>query len=415
MKILHINTFDTGGAAIAAIRLHKALLSYGIESYMLFAKKRRDDIPNAVEFKPPIKTKFNSILYRIQRKLGYKKNYWEISHQKLAGRVEGFESFSFSFSDYDITTQEIYKQADIINLHWISGFLDYKFFRLNTKPVVWTLHDMNPFTGGCHYSHNCYSFRSNCLKCPQLAGTKDINLSAKILKRKHKYLKENTITLVALNQWMKKNTQSSVLFDNYDVTIIPNSLDQNIFKPLSQKWARKIFNLPVDKTILLFNSEKVTNFRKGFDLLYDCVNKLNSDFHFCAVGSMEELPKCDNITFINKISDERLMAILYNSIDGVIIPSREDNLPNVILESLSCGKPVLTFPVGGIPDHIVHGKTGLLAKEISAVDLQNIIIEFLQIKDKFNKDYIRNYALKSFSPEIQSQKYAELYKKKLKI
>lgn len=412
MNILHINTSDTGGAAIAAIRLHQALLKHGIESNILFANQTRSEIPNAHSYRIKRKKYFARLLFSIKRKIGLSKTYWERITIQLKGQDKGIEAFSFPDSDFDITTQPVYQNADVIHLHWVSGFVDYKFFKKNIKPVVWTLHDMNPFTGGCHYSDNCLGFASNCKNCPQLEGIRDLLNANKNLNYKLQKIGNSLVSVVCLNQWMLKHVSESRLFKDMPKRIIYNCLNTDNFKPINKNFSRQLFNLPIDKTIILFVSENISNKRKGFQILLEAIHKISDkEFFFCAIGDKTQLVKNnDNIFFTGNIADERLMTILYNAADAVVIPSIEDNLPNVMLESLTCGTPVIAFPVGGILDIIEDGKNGILAKDISSESLIYAIESFVSIRDSFNTDRIREHALSLFSPNIIAEKYLDTYK-----
>lgn len=416
MKILHINTFDTGGAAIAAIRLHKSLLDEGFDSNMLFTKKTRSDIPNSYEFTKPQPSLAQNISYRIKRKLGGGLNYWEQSNELLQGRVTGFDMFSLPFSDFSIETQDIYNEADIINLHWTPSLLDYNFFTNNKKPIVWTLHDMASFTGGCHYSGDCEGFKVDCLNCPQLKGTENIDLANEYLNYKQECLVNKNIQIVTLSDWMTDKVKDSKLFGNYKVKKIYNSLNRKIFKPYSTATARSLFSLPEDKPIILFVSESIENERKGFDLLTSCIDSFSdSNVLFCAVGTskQEEFIPNPNMRQIGKVNDEYTLAMLYNAADVVVIPSREDNLPNVMLEALSCGTPVISFSNGGMKEIIINEQNGLLVNISNESNLKTAIHNFLKNKKTFSKQDISNFAHKTFNKSIQVKAYTELYKELL--
>lgn len=170
MKVLHVNTKDTGGAALAALRLHYALLQAGFDSSMLVLKLSRTDVPRVFQVPHKRHSRIVTIGRRVGRLLGLFQSYDEAVTNALAGKVIGFDGYSLPNSPYDITKLDVYKKADIIHLHWVAGFVDYSFFSKNSKPVVWTFHDMAPFTGGCHYSSGCEGYRTDCVQCPQIEG-----------------------------------------------------------------------------------------------------------------------------------------------------------------------------------------------------------------------------------------------------
>lgn len=415
MRILHISKSDSGGAAIAAIRLHKALLSQEIESSMLFLSCTNKSLPNSYAFLNGSQIKLGFIMRqgsRIKNKLLYRFSNQSKNVTKLQNKIKGFETFTFNPTDFDITSLKAYKEADIIHLHWISGFIDYGFFQINKKPVIWTLHDMNPFTGGCHYSSGCNKYLTDCKNCPQLQGTSNSDNAFFDQEYKNVCLERQTHIITAPSQWLKNCAIRSKLFKKFQGLHIPNSLDQSIFRPQNKAFCRSVFSLPCDKKILLFVSEKIENSRKGFDLLINALSCLDrKDFHVCAVGDSDPTVKYqNNISFLGGISDERLMSLAYSAADCFVLPSREDNLPNVMLESISCGTPVIAFPVGGMLDVIKTGINGILAKEISSDSLTNAINEFLEGKYSFDSIRISEDAKQNFQQSVQANRYASLYK-----
>lgn len=414
MKILHINTFDHGGAATAAIRLHKALLSQGIQSTMLSLYKTNNSVPNSYPYVNPSK-KYPGFIwrqyYRLKNKLLSKYTYKYINSQKLKNKTKGNELFSFNPTDFDITTQRIYQNADIIQLHWIAGFVDFRFFQKNMKPVLWTLHDMNPFTGGCHYSSGCEKYINECKDCPQLRGT--INSDNSFLDQEYKisFLRAQVPILVAPSQWLMHCSLRSKLFKDLQNFHIPNCLDLSVFKPQNKSFCRSALNLPQNKKILLFVSDSVENKRKGFDILLKALSELAlQNVHIVAVGDMNLPHRYQiGITYLGRISDERLMALAFSAADAFVLPSREDNLPNTMLESMACGTPVIGTPVGGLLDVIQPGFNGILSNDISAHGLKEAIFEFFSCSEKFNNKNIRKYIEENFEEKLIAGKYIDLY------
>ena len=418
MKILHINTRDYGGAAIAAIRLHKALLDEGVDSSMLFLEQSDPDIPAAIGFRKEEKNRSGYLIRKIvsvKNKLLIRISQSQRNNAKLENRVKGLEMFSFNPSDYDVSLHPAYRKADVIHLHWSARFFDFRSFQRIRKPVIWTLHDMNPFTGGCHFSRGCSNYETACKNCPQLAGTKDINNAWVNQEYKRKNLEDITPVITAPSNWMKNCSDKSVLFKNYKIIFIANSLDLETFKPLDKQFCRKALNWPVEKRILLFVSEEIDYPRKGFDLLVSAKTGIqSSDFLIFVIGiaGMPEI-SIPRIIYQGRINDERLMALAYSAVDAVVIPSREDNLPNVMLESLACGTPVISFPVGGMPDVITNGFNGLLAEEVTPESLARTIDDFFENPSIFKRNEISAHAGMLFSPKTQASAYIRLYKELL--
>ncbi|MBQ3582417.1 MAG: glycosyltransferase [Alistipes sp.] len=393
MKVLILSSSDCGGAGIAALRLHKALMSYGIDSSMLCFYKGTDT-NQVYQVKKKLSVKILEKLPIIYRNNKYRK---DVHSLLLKGT---FEICSFPEAIYDISNHPLIKQADIINLHWIGNHLNYKlFFRNVRKPIVWTLHDMNPFLGISHYF-----------------GDRDSNPLFLGLEEKVRMLKNEAISqhpnvsVVNLCQWMKEYSEKSETFANRTHTIIPNSIDTNIFRAYDKKEARTGLNLPLDKPILLFVSQSVENRRKGFDLLQDTLKNLHRDCVLLVVGeATAELKSIDNSLFVGAINDERRMAMLYAAADAFILPSREDNLPNTMVESLCCGTPVISFSNGGMRDHIRTLENGVLVEQMNSDSLLEGINLFLDNIQKFDRYGISEKAHAIFSPELQAKRYMDFF------
>ncbi len=400
MKVLHISTYGSGGGGIAAFRLHNTLLEAGIESKYLCLENPPSG--KNIYVAPPFRL---SPAKTILRKLGFYKTKADKNYHLIKNLKGSYELFSFPYTDYDLSKHPLVKEADIINLHWISNFLDYSFFSNVNKKFVWTLHDMNPFQGGFHY-------HDDVIQNEATFG----NLENKSLQYKKKIISQvKDLEIVALSKWMYDASSKSEIFSGRIHHLIHNSIDLSIFKNYTQSFAREVFNLPQDKIVLLFVSEIITNKRKGLDLLLEALSKLNNP-NICIVALGHVIENIGNkyeVICPGKISDQRAIALLYASADAYILSSREDNLPNVMLESLACGTPVISTPVGGMLDIIQPGFNGILAKDISSNAIKEAIEEFIKNQDSFDREKIRQFAIDTFLPDTQAKKYIEVYKNML--
>ncbi|WP_456377840.1 glycosyltransferase [Lutibacter sp.] len=417
MKILLINTYDRGGAANACLRLHTGLQKEGIESSILF-KSQQKIIPNSAVIKPlqrqlaasaKIKNKVRRILIELKlvKKRKPKENLF------IKNRNKNLELFSYPTSNYDITNHPLYKEADIINLHWVAGLLDYKsFFEKNTKPVVWTLHDMNPFTGGEHYSETIVGIDEKGFPVKReftIVEKEEIN---KVLEAKSAIFKNvKNLHIISLCNWMIGEVKKSAAFNKFPITIIPNGINSEIFKSRNKEYSRAVLGLPKYKKVVLFVADSISNHRKGFVFLKKAFEQLKDDnVVLCAIGSKKSnLNSINNVVELGPIYDERLMSIAYSAADVFVIPSLMDNLPNTVLESIMCGTPVIGFPVGGIPDMIQHGENGMLTKDISVSSLVETLSLFLKSTDQFDRDKIRENAVKKYDQKIQAANYIKLF------
>ncbi|MDN5203112.1 glycosyltransferase [Fulvivirgaceae bacterium BMA10] len=409
MKILHVNTSDDGGAAQAAIRLHLDLLKKEIDSKFLCQVVNKPMFPGRVR----LAKRAPGLYERILLKIGIKQTLKEKRKNVLQGRPSKFDIFTLSESESDITSSPAFQEADIIHLHWISMFLDYKsFFRKCHKPIVWTFHDLNAFTGGCHYSGTCEGFKKDCKNCPQLEGTQDPNYANKVLSSKQGSLGAyKNVHVVTPSKWLSEVSMSSMVTGKFPHTVIPNGIDENTFQRRDRFFSRQLLGLPQDKKIILFVSQFLTIERKGFRLLVEAASHLDrEDLVLCSIGvKFEEVNNIKNHINLGTIHDQRIMSMAYSAADAFVIPSLEDNLPNTVIESLMCGTPVIGFPIGGIKEMIDDGKNGILCSEVSIEALQKAILEFIDLSNHFDHVSISNNAKSHYNIDLMSQRYMTLY------
>lgn len=401
LKIVHISTYDNGGAGNAAIRLHLGLLEKGVNSIFLCAKKNTG-YKNVVEFSQKqsilkstfIRTPFNAIGLPID-----KCNQNIKTLNKLQGN---YELFTFPDANQDILSHPAVINADIIHLHWVAKYLDYgSFFTKVTKPVIWTLHDMNPLQGGFHYFNDIETNKNTF-------GSVENRLS---IRKASLINRCKNLTMVAPSKWLYNLASHSAAFKSAKQFHIPYGIDTGLFKDYGKELSRHVLDLPKDKMIISFVSADIHSKRKGFDLLYEAIKqagKLN-DVVFCAVGAVPDGFNDNNFIHMGSIKDERLMALLYSASDGYVLPSREDNLPNVMIEALCCGTPVLSFAVGGMLDLIQPGFNGEFANEISSASLAEGLKLFITGIAKYDRIQIRQNIIDNYNLSVQANNYLNLY------
>lgn len=406
MKVLHINTLSRGGAANAAIRLHLGLLDLGTESHFLTLSPLPRSIPNNIVFPQFSKYGF-SLTKRIKNKIGIKR--LEVARRIIDSKnnFEQIECFSSPNTDYKLA-EFINNQlnVDIVNLHWVANFLDYdEFFRKIKKPVVWTLHDENPFSSYWHYS-NDYIQTSEALKIH------NEYLKAKINALAHS---QEQIHIAAPSEWLCSESSKSKAFGTLLHHHIPYGIDTNIYKPTDSKPRALNFKKNESDIKGLFICQSIHNKRKGMHVLLEALKLIPESLNikFIAIGKvdttiLDEFPK--NIFFTGEISDEEELAKLYSYADFTIIPSLQDNLPNTMIESLCCGTPVLGTPAGGIPEVVGRSNNGLIATGFNPEDLAELIKSFVKQKSDFIREDIANNARREFNMDIQAKEYIRLYK-----
>ncbi|SFS71631.1 glycosyltransferase [Mucilaginibacter polytrichastri] len=420
LKVVHLNTYDgNGGAGKACLRLNRALLHENIDSKVIVHYKFGKN--------PDIGTFNNTMLQKgytaativLERVLG--KRYLKPNMRT---------PFSFAWFGRSVTEHPDVKAADIVHLHWVNhSFLNpthlAEIAKLN-KPVVWTFHDSNAFTGGCHVRYTCDHYQRECGYCPLLKKSDADDISNKIWHQKNEAYKKLNFTIVAPSSWMLNSVLMSSLMKDKAIKQIPNTLDTGIFKPRDKKQAKAALGLPPDKFIFLSGfmpSRK--DLHKGTQYLMDSLELLKAnrgvsadDIELVIFGNRgtDQLPVFPfKTTFLGTIGSEAKLAECYAAADAFLIPSLEDNLPYTVMESLACGTPVVAFTTGGIPDMVKHEHNGYLAEYKSAesftAGMEWVIAYATQAQlQKQARDTVMEY----FSEQAVAKKHIKLYQQAIK-
>lgn len=396
MKIVHINTYDYGGAAKAALEIHEGLLKQGLDSNFLCLHDSGKFIRNKKVF-PKYTTK---IVTKFFLKTGLYKTNAERNYRNLISS-SNYDQFTFPNTDFDITSHKLVQEADIIHLHWVGNFLDYKsFFSKIEKPIVWTLHDKNPAMGGYHLEIDYY--RENNLQ----------DLEKKLVNIKHNALKRlDNISIVCPSRSLMRYSERSKILKRFPHHNIPNCVNLDRFHNQDKNSLKRLFKIPDSKIHFLASEYNKNIFHKGFDILEKAITNIDKEkAHFTLLSNSNKEETGENYTIIPKATDDRYLNLLYTSADALIISSREENLPNMMLESMASGTPVLGFPAGGLKDVIDDYFNGLLAKNVSVESMTNVIKEFSDNKERFNPEKIRQYTEKHFSYKKVISQYMDLYR-----
>ncbi|MDX2212961.1 MAG: glycosyltransferase [Oculatellaceae cyanobacterium bins.114] len=417
LKIIQANTVDFGGgAARAAYRLHKGLNKIGHQSLMLVNNKQSfDDTVSAVK---PIHRDGDS-----NRKLIsiLQKNYIDSNRTPISNTL-----FSFPYPGFNLSQLDELLEADVINLHWVTQFqspLTIKQLIGLQKPIVWTLHDMWAFTGGCHYTAGCTKYTSDCIDCPQLKEDPH-NLAAAILADKIASLADAHLTIVTPSHWLAECAKQSQLFKHQRIEVIPNSLETDVFVPVDKAKARELLRLEANIFTLLIGADNGNERRKGFmDLLnalrlclksnqFQNMAQQNKVQLLCFGLPNEEL-KSLNIPLksFGRVDSDEILKLIYSAADIFVLPSLEDNLPNTMLEAMSCGTPVVAYDVGGIPDLVKEGVTGRLVRLEDTSHLAEVILECSSSPGDLQKmgKQCRQLIEAEYGLESQAKRYLELY------
>jgi glycosyltransferase involved in cell wall biosynthesis len=401
MKIVHVNYYDIkGGAAKAAYRLHCSLLNAGHESIMLVAEKFSDDNSVRVAFSANelkwihIKQRIESFICRLPRRTHDLAHALNLFNSRLPEYINSLK-------------------PDMVHLHWINGcMLSIKDIARINGPIAWTLHDNWVYCGAEHYHKlNNDAFKNS------YCGIFSINNLT--WRRKCKAWANMPFSIATPSRWIGKEANESVLLGEKNITVIPNGVDIDVFKPYNKTLIKQKLGIAENKLVVAFGAFAVNDKNKGGPELLTALNilyqKYKSQIEVLLIGHGEiNLPF--KIHSTGYISDDLEIAEFYSAADIFILPSKQDNLPNMIMEAMACGTPSVGFSTGGIPDMIDHKINGYLAEAFDCKDFANGIQRLLdspeydkiccnareKVEDKFN---INNIATQ----------YIELYKQVLAI
>lgn len=380
---------------------------------MFVAKKTSRD-PSVIRYDPPRDPR-NRILRTLRR-----------VNIALAVRLYGLKApaglsfFSDDRTKYGKDPWRHLPGSDLIQLHWVTRFVDYQaFFELvpATTPVVWTLHDMVPFTGGCHYDQGCHRFANACGRCPQLGSESDTDLTRQVWQRKcetFQKLRSDRLHIVTPSRWLGEQVGQSALLSRFPRSVIPYGLDTETFAPRDRRHSREILGIPLEAKVVLFLAHGVRDPRKGLHLLTRALESMESSSGMFLLSLGSGTPaefRRFRTAHIEHVVNDSFLSHVYSAADVLVVPSLQDNLPNTVLESISCGTPVVGFAVGGIPDMVRPGLTGLLAAPGDAADLRRAILDLFSNEEGRKKMAVhcRKIATQEYSLEIQARHYLDLY------
>ncbi len=434
MKVLFVNTNDTsGGAARAAMRIMRGVQQSGVEAQMFVKDKysRSSDVIPLSAYTPSSNWLLNVFKWVIQK---FKNRYHMFKWHPYKRTKQNVFMSDLRHTDIHGALQKL--DYDIVHLHWINNrFLDIRELAKIRKPIVWTLHDSWPFCGICHYFVDCKRYQSQCGACPMLGSNKEKDLAYEVFEMKLKAYKDLNLHIVTPSRWLGESAKKSALFGQFPVHVIPNCIDTNLFCPLSieeittfaerQENAviRRVFSEAtqdkrIEKPFVLYGAMNAATDRiKGFSSLLSALQLLDKqgfEANFVVFGANEqELPmlfKHISVTFVGYIGDSHILAALYSIADIMVVPSLTENLSNAIMESLSCGTPVVAYNIGGNSDMIDHKHNGYLAVERDSEDLARGIAWSLKhnVDGALSKN-ARKKVLDNYTIDIVSEQYKTLY------
>lgn len=406
MKILQINQSDiNGGAAIAGYRLHQGLLTQGIDSRLLVGNSTTTDERVAIIPSRP---------------------WLEKQVFRLSGRLS--LNYIHHVNSFDILKHSFYQQAELINFHNLHStrfsYLAIPKLTAN-KPAIFTLHDMWSFTGHCAYSFDCQRWQTGCGKCPYPDTYPSIRRDNTALEWKFKdwvYSRSN-LTIVTPSRWLCEQAQQSML-NRFAIHHIPNGIDTEAYQPVEQQLCRTVLGISQHKYVLMFGAQSLKQSRKGGDLLVEALallpDSLKAETLLLTIGGGGEvIAKTVGIPHLSLdyVGSDRLKSVAYSAADLFLFPTRADNLPLVLQESIACGTPMVSFKIGGVPDLVRPNVTGYLAEAENPQDFCQGVVQLLEdapLREKMITN-CRAIALEEYSLALQVKHYIELYQQILSL
>ena len=409
IRPLLLNSEDTrGGAARAAFRLHRGLRRIGVDARMLVQMKHGDD---ASVLGPRSLT--GTVLNRLRPALDF--------IPVLAYRRRGKGVFYPGWLPGRVGARVRELAPTLAHLHWITGgFLNVGSLRRWQVPLVWTLHDMWAFTGGCHYDEGCGRYRTRCESCPALGSSTRFDLSWLDWVRKRSAYRGLGLHVVAPSRWLAREARSSALLGACPVHVIPNGVDLDEYRPLDRMHARELLRLPPDRKLVLFGATGGTSeARKGFSCLQSALMRLAAEWQgqtltavvFGASTPARPAEIGMPAIYMGSLRDDVTLALLYSAADVYVAPSLQENLSNTVMEALSCGTPCVAFDIGGMPDMIEHCRNGYLARPFDPLDLAAGVRWTLEEPERWRtlSARARAKATEEFELERIARRYLDLY------
>jgi glycosyltransferase involved in cell wall biosynthesis len=415
-------TDSGGGAAIAAFRLFRALREYGVDADLGVIEKKSTEasvfsLKKENAYKPYriiriFKTFFIKTKSYLRRRLGM-----EFKTSNLILHSENRKTLI----DIDYINNSEY---DLVHLHWInSNVISIEDIKTIKKPIIWTMHDSWVFCGAEHHPNileNDNRYITGYTRANKPKTTAGTDICRKTWQRKRKAWENCRFHFISPSNFEKDALGKSALFRHPECEVIPNIVPDAIFRPLDKKALREIYQIPAHKKVLGFGAVSMQGNEKsikGECLLLKALQMINNtdDYHCVIMGNTDSL-FVDTIKIpvfaTGFINNPYILASLYNICDIFVCPSILENLPNVCLESLFCGVPVVAFRTGGIPDVVEHEKTGYLAEPFDTEDLYRGILYCIENHAELSRNSLRR-ASTDFNAETVVKKHIQLYEKVL--
>ncbi len=409
MKIAHFTSELTGGAGVAAQRLNNALRREGVDSRLYY------------ECGLPLVAGCQRVFENqsfTRRNLAALARAWR-NRRNAPGCL-----FTSPRWFRQTRLQDFGPRPDLVNLHWISRWIDQPSFFASLPldlPVVWSLHDMNPFTGGCHHAGDCERFTDHCRDCPQLKNPGPCDDAFRFFEIKKGCYAGKNLHVISSSNWMSAQARRSALLRHArSFHTIPLGLDTQAFKAIDKSCARQALAIDSERFVVGFACAYVSSHNKGGALLVEALRALADKAKITllvfGVGKLPDSGGRYQLIELGSINSPHLQSLFYSACDVFATPSLIESFGLTALEAMACGTPVVAFHTGGLMDIVAHDETGLLETKVgSVVGLHDQLDWMLQHPTERQNMGLaaRQRVEKQFASGLMAKRYVEVYNRLL--
>lgn len=409
LKILHISTSDTGGAGLAALRLHQTFLHQNLDSKFLCLEKTSDT--QGIEVFPKFYTRF---YHRFFEYFGIYLTNGQKNNQRLK-KVHKYirpEMYSFLRSDYSIHEHPLIDWADAIIIHWVAGFLDFKrFFKQlpKNKQVYWYTHDFNINQGGFHTLFDAVRFKNSPVQ----------SLENQLKVKKRSYLKSyNQLQILANSQFSYDMITKDGFFNKKNVHFVPLGVPNTELQTIDKSIAKQALGFGKDEFLVLTVSAQLSTPHKGMYRLLEVLSNVALEISPIKVMTLGREPletSIDNVDFYNmgSVWNPNFKSLIFSAADVLVSSSYEETFGQTVIEGYACGTPAIVFNNGALSELVDSRKTGYIATDVK--DFSKHLITMIQ--DRSIGVTLGENALKYFqsryTSKYQVKKLIELFTSKI--
>lgn len=405
--VAHFTSQVTGGAGIAVQRLHLALCRAEVKSVLHFGAGEAIDSTMVPAFQN------RTFFWRNAVALA---NSWRGRRQTKGGFVTSPRWVRKT------PIQRFGGLPKVTNLHWVARWLDLPSFLKSLPPgmpLVWSLHDLIPITGGCHYPGRCDHFTRQCGNCPQQRNPAPRDDTYKFFRIKDRCYSEKNLHLVGNSEWTTSQIRRSGLARHAkSIHTIHYGLDVEEYKSVDKLCARRALGIPDDRFVVGFACMDFSEERKGAALLLEALKILPAQKILLLTFGSGKWPPASGIEpmQLGALNSPQLQCLFYSALDVFAMPSRVETFGNVAMEAMACETPVVAYAAGGLTDVVEDGKTGLLEPEIGSVSGLTRMLQWMSQHPAERQTMgvaARRRVIDHFTDVAMAQRYSKLYEELL--